>query len=317
MALYLFTALGFSYQYIYPNAKNLNNYSRVILMVIIAITTTKFLNIFLNINVHSPKIARYLRFCNKLLTGLILGWILFTGFYKTHTIIMLNLTYIIFLLIFILVFIAAFRALESRPLYAKVFFFAFGFIILGVTLYLAIEFGIINESIFPINPILLGSGLEIVTLLIVMAHQFVAICKHKDTIEKEKNVLRKQNLELKTHTKKLQTLIHTKPNPNGTVVLKSKAKLQISDIQYIKSDGPYLEFHLQNKVRPEVDRNTIKWVLGALPSNSFIQIHRSHIVGVKYVKIVKASEVVLADGTTLNISRSYKEITKNKFNQNK
>ncbi|MCF8272710.1 MAG: LytTR family transcriptional regulator DNA-binding domain-containing protein [Flavobacteriaceae bacterium] len=313
MALYLFTALGFSFEYLYPNAKHFNNYSRVILMLLIAIAANKFLSIFLNIKAHSPKILRYLRFCNKLLIGLILGWILFSGLYKTYTIVLLNITYIIFLSIFILVFIASYRALKSKPIYANIFFIAFSFIILGAALYLAIEYGIIDESVFPIHPMLLGFGLEIITLSIVMIQQFISIYKNKNTIEKEKRALEKQNLDLKSHTKKLKTIIDTKPNTHLNIVLKSKAKLHTSNIQYIKSDGPYLEFYLHNKPRPEIDRNTIKWALSILPASTFIQIHRSTIVNSEYVKIVKANSLLLKDGKSLNISRNHKEAVKDVF----
>ena len=103
----------------------------------------------------------------------------------------------------------------------------------------------------------------------------------------------------------LERKLNTKSNP--TILLKSKAVLKIEDIQYIASDGPYLEFFMTTKTMPEIDRQTLKWALNNLPSDSFIQIHRSYIVNLKQVKVLKASELLLFDNTTLKVSRSFKK----------
>ena len=63
---------------------------------------------------------------------------------------------------------------------------------------------------------------------------------------------------------------------------------------------------MTTKTSPEIDRQTLKWAISNLPSDSFIQIHRSYIVNVKQVKVLKASELILFDNTTLKVSRSFK-----------
>ena len=94
-------------------------------------------------------------------------------------------------------------------------------------------------------------------------------------------------------------------NKNEIIELKSKAILSLGDIMAITSDGHYLEFKLKQKVAPEVDRNQLKNILSKLPGN-FVQIHRSHVVNLHYVKIKYADKVVLIDGTEVPISRKYK-----------
>ena len=76
---------------------------------------------------------------------------------------------------------------------------------------------------------------------------------------------------------------------------------------YIQSDGPYVEFFLIEKDRPEVDRNTLKNLLSELPSNSFIQVHRSYIVNVNFIKSIYSNKLILKNDVELNISRSYKD----------
>lgn len=104
-------------------------------------------------------------------------------------------------------------------------------------------------------------------------------------------------------------------NKHEIIELKSRAVLQINDIISIKADGHYLEFNLTNKNTPEIDRNRIKTIMDNLP-DKFIQIHRSHIVNVDFVKIKYADKVVLDDGSELPISRTYKDSLSEKLKSN-
>jgi hypothetical protein len=299
--LYLLTSLGFSYQYIYPQSHHFNNYSRVILIVLITVSSTLFLNKFLNIATKIPIIVKAFKIINILLTISILFWICFTDLYQSYTVWLLNIMYILVFCVFILAFIAAFKTYKTKRTNAIIFFIAFGFPVLGATAYIGIEYGMIEESFFPLNPIFLGVGLEVVILSVAIINQFVKMYHQKVHFENENSLLSSRNETLKDLVRKL----NTKSNP--TILLKSKAILKIEDIQYIKSDGPYLEFFMTTKTSPEIDRQTLKWALEILPSDSFIQIHRSYIVNLKQVKVLKASELILFDNTILKVSRSFKK----------
>jgi hypothetical protein len=299
--LYLLTSLGFSYQYIYPQSHHFNNYSRVILIVLITVSSTLFLNKFLNIATKIPIIVKAFKVINILLTTSILFWICFTDLYQSYTVWLLNIMYILVFCVFILAFIAAFKTYKTKRTNAIIFFIAFGFPVLGATAYIGIEYGMIEESFFPLNPIFLGVGLEVVILSVAIINQFVKMYHQKVHFENENLLLSSRNETLKDLVRKL----NTKSNP--TILLKSKAILKIEDIQYIKSDGPYLEFFMTTKASPEIDRQTLKWALEILPSDSFIQIHRSYIVNLKQVKVLKASELILFDNTILKVSRSFKK----------
>jgi DNA-binding LytR/AlgR family response regulator len=156
-----------------------------------------------------------------------------------------------------------------------------------------------------LNPIFLGVGLEVVILSVAIISQFVKMHDQKVHFENENSLLSSRNETLKELSYNLVKKIKTKSNP--TILLKSKAILKIEDIKYITSDGPYLEFFMTTKTSPEIDRQTLKWALEILPSDSFIQIHRSYIVNLKQVKVLKASELILFDNTILKVSRSFKK----------
>ncbi|PIW04420.1 MAG: hypothetical protein COW40_09865, partial [Cytophagales bacterium CG17_big_fil_post_rev_8_21_14_2_50_40_13] len=90
------------------------------------------------------------------------------------------------------------------------------------------------------------------------------------------------------------------------ISLKSKAVIQLDDLMFVQSDGHYLEFYLESKTNPEIDRGTLKELLSDLPENVFIQIHRSCIVNILFVREAYSNKLVLLNNQELNISRSFK-----------
>ena len=318
MALYLFTALGFSFQFLYPNAENFNNYSRVILSVLIALFLTLFLRRYLEMDKNHSNLSKGYKWINGILIVLSFFWMLLPNVYALYSILLLNVLNILIITIIGIAFYTAFKSLKTNQVNAVVFFIAFSAMMLGVVLYLSIENGFINENIFPLNPILLGTGCEIFVFSIAMLYQLTRIVQSKNHLERQhhtlianKMVLEQLNLELEkeVHTFKSRTeeeypiVLFVEPK---TILLKSKAVIQFDDITHISSDSHYLEFYLASKESPEIDRNTIKAVLEQLPKDCFVQIHRSHIVNINYVKVIKASEVVLKNGIKIPISRSFK-----------
>ena len=91
-----------------------------------------------------------------------------------------------------------------------------------------------------------------------------------------------------------------------TVVLKSKAIINCGHLLYIKSDGHYVEYYLDDKPKPEIDRNTMSDVLEQLPERSFVRIHKSFIVNIHRIKIINSTRVMLDNGVWINLSRTYK-----------
>jgi DNA-binding LytR/AlgR family response regulator len=99
------------------------------------------------------------------------------------------------------------------------------------------------------------------------------------------------------------------------IYLKSKATINTSKILYIKSDGHYVEYYLDDRKKPEIDRNTMIEVEKNLPTQSFLRIHKSYIVNINRVKIINSSKVMLDTGEWINLSRVYKQSLKDILNK--
>jgi len=133
-----------------------------------------------------------------------------------------------------------------------------------------------------------------------------------------------KNKKITTEVKKLQkdlddlkedTLKEKGKLKNEIIHLKSKAILNSDDILYVKSDGHYVEYYTQAKTYPEIDRNTLSHVLETLPSSNFVRIHKSFLVNIYRIKIIKSTKIMLDNGVWINLSRTYKQQLKDKLKE--
>ena len=82
--------------------------------------------------------------------------------------------------------------------------------------------------------------------------------------------------------------------------------VRISDIVYLESEGEYVRLHLD-------DRSTIttlfrlKNMETALPSESFMRVHRSYIVNLRTIKAYVKGRIFLNDTEYVPIGENYKE----------
>jgi tetratricopeptide (TPR) repeat protein len=116
---------------------------------------------------------------------------------------------------------------------------------------------------------------------------------------------REQEIEaLNTQVEKAQTnTLHDK-----NMLLKSKAFITLEKLMYIEADGHYLNFYLEDG--KETDRNSLKNVLEQLPEKHFIQIHRSFVVNLHYIRAIYAEKLMLKNGVELKVSRTFKQALK-------
>lgn len=131
-------------------------------------------------------------------------------------------------------------------------------------------------------------------ILIALAKIYINYDKGKKEINQLQEKLNQYNTQTKTK----------KPN---YFTLKSKTVLNTKELLYIKSDGHYVEYFIDNKKKPEIDRNSLSEVLRILPSNSFVRIHKSFVVNIHRIKIINSTKVMLDNGVWINLSRTYKQ----------
>jgi len=143
----------------------------------------------------------------------------------------------------------------------------------------------------------------ILILVLAIVIRYYRIAKQEGELkEDELEILRKQLAQLSQISSS---------NSLEYITLKSKAVINLEKLKYIQSDGPYLELFLVEKQNPEIDRNTLKQILIELPAHRFVQVHRSTIVNLDFIKAIFSNKLVLNDGKELNISRSFKSEVEN------
>jgi tetratricopeptide (TPR) repeat protein len=135
----------------------------------------------------------------------------------------------------------------------------------------------------------------ILTLIVYMLFK-----KHKNKENEVKDI--QQKLEKIKESKKADITDDVK-----VIHLKSKAAFNSSNILFVKSDGHYVEYYLDSKSNPEVDRCTMIEVEKMLPTQSFVRIHKSYIVNINRIKIINSNKIMLDTGEWINLSRVYKD----------
>jgi tetratricopeptide (TPR) repeat protein len=101
----------------------------------------------------------------------------------------------------------------------------------------------------------------------------------------------------------LETEVIKKTVEAQHLLLKNKSKVYLEDLQFIKSDGNYVEFHSMEQ--RTLDRNKLKAILSRLPPN-FVRVHRSYIVNKNEIASFTSSTVFLKSGVEIPLSRTFK-----------
>lgn len=255
------------------------------------------------------KMKHYTKFSSKILRLLQYIFIVFiiiyfinrNLFYIYHT----ALTYFFrtsYFIVMSVVLIGAYKIRKVEPKRAQLFVTSVFLVILGFTAYIGIQLDIIPHFWFSINPVIIGVGLEIIVLTIALFNILKKVLQKNKVLTREFEILQ-QELDVI----KQEKTNSNKPTEDELINLKSKAILNSSEILYVKSDGHYVEYFLENKTNPEIDRNSLSEILKILPSNSFVRIHKSFIVNIYRIKIINSTKVMLDNGVWINLSRTYKQ----------
>ena len=102
--------------------------------------------------------------------------------------------------------------------------------------------------------------------------------------------------------------VEAMPAADEHLVVKEKEgllKIAFADIVYIEGSRDYMK--IVTAGRNYLVHLTMKRLEELLPSALFIRTHKSYIVAVQKIKIVKPAELVLADMQIIPVSGSYKE----------
>ena len=83
-------------------------------------------------------------------------------------------------------------------------------------------------------------------------------------------------------------------------------KVELSDILYVEGMKDYVMFKLASAREPLVTHLTMKAVEELLPAQSFMRIHRSHIVNLSQVASVTPAGDIKVGGALLHVSEAYR-----------
>lgn len=83
-------------------------------------------------------------------------------------------------------------------------------------------------------------------------------------------------------------------------------KLEIGDILFIEASKDHIRIYLKAMAVPVVTRMSMKAVEDKLPAGKFIRIHKSYIVAVKYITVIRKDTVALT-AVELPLGINYRE----------
>jgi two-component system LytT family response regulator len=135
-------------------------------------------------------------------------------------------------------------------------------------------------------------------------------------------VLRRQQPPLPQQLEILLQKLHQPVNSNLRIAvptLEGLHMIQVDSIISCTSDSNYTHFHLKNKQKIIASR-TLKEIEEMLEGRSFVRVHHSSLVNLneihKYIR-GEGGYLIMSDGTSIDVSRSRKEILLHKLQPNR
>ena len=93
----------------------------------------------------------------------------------------------------------------------------------------------------------------------------------------------------------------------------SKTYVSINSIMYIEAYRHVLHIHTRKEVY--YDNSTLESFMKQLPSDNFVQIQRSFILNMDYLRTIDTNEIILINGNKLPVGRKYRESFLNKYQE--
>ncbi|MEO9485194.1 MAG: 7TM diverse intracellular signaling domain-containing protein [Ekhidna sp.] len=292
-----FAKLGYGYQFITSDYPELNTHFFPFTTQLAFVFLIMYIQRYFDTKKTMPRFNSVMNYLLGLFFVSSIVWVIFPSFIVSVAPALISMRYAVVVAVIAFAYSSATNYLKIDVLRARAFLVGYSVFFLGVFSQILMEYGAIDSSLIPGDPLFVGFFIEVGVLSYAMMAILVSIIK-------EKNKLVIVNAQLKNLADKLQ---HESKEEEESpyVVLKSKAVVDAHRIRYIQSDDHYLEFYLNDKERPEVDRNKLSAVLEILPAQ-FVQIHRSTIVNLEYVRTIYGNYLLLNNGEELKLSRTYK-----------
>ncbi len=293
--MWLFTSKGLTYQLLIPEMSEFNKHLLPFCSQLTIFALVIYVQNFFQTKKYLPKFHSFMDVILVIFSVGFCFWIIFPdGFIEYARILFpVNFTLTLIVVVFT-VFSAIFYAKIDR-LRSRMFLIAYSLFFLSIVIQISSELGGIDISLLPADPIITGFLLEVTVLSVAMGLMLKKMLEGNEHLKQTNSQLNK-TVEVLSNKEQNQK--------NGFITLHSKAVINLSEIIYVSTDDHYLEFHL-NSGKKEIDRNTLSSLKEEMP-DSFIQIHRSILLNIDYLKAAYSDKVLLKDETVLKVSRKYK-----------
>ncbi|KQC32323.1 hypothetical protein AAU57_02510 [Nonlabens sp. YIK11] len=149
--------------------------------------------------------------------------------------------------------------------------------------------------------------LSIMGALIIIALLFVYMRYRKS--KNKASQLEAQNAQIKASFKKLQEQLAKKQQDAtaGSILVNSKQVVKLDQLEYVKSEGHYLDYFVSDNEKPITERNTLKDRITELETSGFLQVHRSFVINIEKVRSIQSGLVVMETGNQIPLSRTFKQ----------
>jgi len=194
IGLYLFTSIGYSFQYINQDSVAFNSVFRVITLVLTVVFHIKFIQELMK----TKRYVKTLHICMNVfayaLLLIVIGKFIFPSFYSIHSSMYIKSLYVLILFSMISYLLAAVLTYKKQQKIVKLYLLSFGVLIIGGLFLMAFEFGWFVSVRTTVSPLFIGSLLEIIILSFVLIGEMQLIDKEKKKlsikiIEKQQEVV--------------------------------------------------------------------------------------------------------------------------------
>jgi hypothetical protein len=305
-AFYMFTELGYAFEYLYPNSLNFNNYMRLLCICGITFSGSMFVMALFNLKQHTPGIQTYIRVLNACLLALLIGWYVFTEFYRAYSVVLINMLYVMAFIYLALMAKAVYLLRHTHQRLTLNFTASISVLVAGYVLAILVEYGFIETWAFTVPPTFTGAMICLLILGLSMGKISKDYIKQREQLQLAVTKASEAQESLEDANRLLANKIDNQKITS--ITLKSKAVIPVNNILYVASDGHYLDIYLTTKTTPETDRNNLKDLHASLPQHLFVQIHRKYLVNTSHVKHYNSKSITLKNGTRLSLSRTYKDL---------
>lgn len=144
-----------------------------------------------------------------------------------------------------------------------------------------------------------------VVSVILLISIFIIYRRYQSTKSKHQSS-QKLAEQKKSELQKLQYQLKQQ-NIYKKIKLKNNKIINCNDLVYVKSDGHYLEYHLENHKIPIIERQKFSNIISDLRDCGFVRVHRSYVINTQKVEAVYADELQFHKAVKVPLSRTYKQ----------